>query len=203
MAGIMSLPPIQIPHQEQVERKLAAVSFSIQTLQTLNDRQLDHQEIHVLAEAVTCGAIAQLLQALDATLYGFGKLLPDPLPHSRVSRRNLRDRFHAVQCESQALRLIMEEADGAKSGWLWWLERKAEGSAYFPLLLQEAPRAKTLVLWRDPANHAAGLEPSPSPVYLREMLDRMRDLTRHVADLIPEDLHCYRERWRHQRHHLL
>ncbi|WP_040669204.1 hypothetical protein, partial [Nitrolancea hollandica] len=115
----MSSPlPIQIPHQQQVERKLAAVNLSIQTLQTLNDRRLDDHEIHVLAEAVTCGAIAQLLHALDATLYGFSNLLPDPLPHSRVSRRNLRDRFHAIQCESQVLRL-MDEADRAKSGWLW------------------------------------------------------------------------------------
>ena len=195
--------PIEIPHQQQVQRKLAAVNLCIQTLQTLNDRLLDEHEIHVLAEAVTCGAITQMLQALDATLYGFSKLLPDPLPHSRVSRRNLRDRFHALQCESQALRLIMEEATRPNSGWLWWLERKAEGSAFFPLLLLEAPRPNTLVLWRDPANHTAGLEPSPSPVYLHDMLERMRDLTRQVADRIPEDLHHYRESWRHQRHHLL
>lgn len=199
----MSSPlPIQIPHQQQVERKLAAVNLSIQTLQTLNDRQFDDHEIHVFAEAVTCGAIAQLLHALDATLYGFSKLLPDPLPHSRVSRRNLRDRFHAIQCESQALRL-MDEADRVNSGWLWWLERKSEGSAFFPLLLADTQRAKSLVLWRDPANHAAGLEPSPSPVYLRETLERMRELTGRVADLIPEDLHCYQGNWRHQRHHLL
>jgi hypothetical protein len=199
----MSSPlPIQIPHQQQVERKLAAVNLSIQTLQTLNDRQLDDQDVHVLAEAVTCGAIAQLLHALDATLYGFSKLLPDPLPHSRVSRRNLRDRFHAIQCESQVLRL-MDEADRAKSGWLWWLERKAEGCAFFPLLFVEPQRAKALVLWRDPANHEAGLEPNPSPEYLRETLERMRELTRRVADLIPEDLHRYQEHWRHQRHHLL
>ncbi len=199
----MSSPlPIQIPHQQQVERKLAAVNLSIQTLQTLNDRQLDEHEIHVLAEAVTCGAIAQLLHALDATLYGFSNLLPDPLPHSRVSRRNLRDRFHAIQCESQVLRL-MDEADRAKSGWLWWLERKAEGSAFFPLLFVGPQRTKALILWRDPANHEAGLEPNPSPEYLREMLERMRELTRRVADLMPEDLHRYREHWRHQRHHLL
>ncbi len=195
--------PSQIPHQQQVERKLAAVGLSIQSLQTLYDRQLDDQDVHVLAEAVTCGAIAQLLHALDATLFGFSKLLPDPLPHSRVSRRNLRDRFHAIQCESQALRLIMAEADRAKSGWLWWLERKAEGSAYFPLLFVEAQRARTLVLWRDPANHEAGLEPCSSPVYLQETLERMRDLTQHVSDLIPEDLHRYQESWRQQRHHLL
>lgn len=199
----MSAPlPIQIPHQQQVERKLAAVNLSIQTLQTLNDRQLDEHEIHVLAEAVTCGAIAQLLHALDATLYGFSNLLPDPLPHSRVSRRNLRDRFHAIQCESQVLRL-MDEADRAKSGWLWWLGRKAEGSAFFPLLFIEPQRTKALILWRDPANHEAGLEPNPSPEYLREMLERMRELTRCVAELMPEDLHRYREHWRHQRHHLL
>lgn len=195
--------PIQIPHQQQVERKLAAVDLSIQTLESLHDRQLNDHEIHVLAEAVTCAAISQLLHALDATLYGFSKLLPDPLPHSRVNRRNLRDRFQAIQCESQALRLIIDEAARAKSGWLWWLERKAEGSAFFPLLLMEAPRVDNLVLWRDPANHEAGLEPSPSPVYLRETLARMRELNSRVADLIPEDLHRYRQSWRDQRHHHL
>lgn len=195
--------PIRIPHLQQVERKMAAVQLSIQTLQTLDDRQLDDQDIHVLAEAVTCGAISQLLQALDGTLYGFNKLLPDPLPHSRMNRRNLRDRFHAVQCESQALGLIVGAADRANPGWLWWLERKAEGSAFFPLLLVEAQRAEALVLWRDPADHTAGLEPSLSPVYLWETLERMRDLSRRVTDLIPEDLHRYRESWRQQRHHLL
>ncbi|WP_040669257.1 hypothetical protein, partial [Nitrolancea hollandica] len=84
-----------------------------------------------------------------------------------------------------------------------WLERKAEGSAFFPLLFIEPQRAKALILWRDPANHEAGLEPKPSPEYLQEMLERMRDLTRRVTDLMPEDLHRYREHWRHQRHHLL
>lgn len=138
---------------------------------------------------------------LDATLYGFG-VLPDPLPPSRTSRRNLRDRFHSVQGQSQALRLV-DQAARPDEGWLWWLERNAEGGRFFPLLHQDVQPGVPLLLWKDPANPAAGVEPDPPPLYLRLTLDRMHELIDRVMELIPEDLFHYHECWQLQRHRLI
>src|SRR5690606_18086609 len=108
-----------------------------------------------VAESCACAAIQQMLQALTAALARLNAAMPDPLPLARVNRRNLRDRFHAVGAESQALRTVDRVARPG-NGWLWDLEQQAAGSVFGPVLRPGLAGEWAVV--RSPLDPGAGLE---------------------------------------------
>lgn len=177
----------KIPNQAEVDRKLAQSRYQISTLRQTAEPA---SRSAVAAESCASAAIDQMLEALSATLHGINLLMPDPLPALRVSRRNLRDRFYAVQCESRALHEV-EAAARPGAGWLWWLEEKAAGSTFAPLL-REA-EGDSPALWKDPLQPELGVE-STSPVeYLDQSLAGIEQLIRSVVGLAEDDMARYRD----------
>lgn len=182
----------QIPSRSQVERKLAAASYQIELLQRIQDESSADSGSLVAVESCTSAAINQLLQALTATLDGFNRQLPDPLPAMRVSRRNLRDEFHAVEIQSEVLREI-ESAARIGNGWLWWLEQKHAGGPFGPLIERATgSEGATFVLLRDPLNLEAGTEPDSPVVYLQTALAKMIELLDRIGTLVTGDISAYR-----------
>ena len=195
----MSTPSASsIPSQEQVDRKLAGVQSQIDALRraggNLNQPGVDQ-------ESCACAAVNQLLQAVASGLHGLNSLMPDPLPPSRVSRRNLRDRFQSVLADSEAIREV-EAAARPGEGWLWWLEQKDLGAAFDSLLDREASGG-VRGIWKDPLNHTSGLESAAPDVYLTETLGRVEALIHRIAALAHGDAARYVEAESQQRRRLM
>lgn len=194
----MSSPSAAIPNQDQVDRKLAGAQAQIDALRraggNLNQAEVDQ-------ESCACAAVDQLLQAVTAALHGLNGLMPDPLPPSRVSRRNLRDRFHGVLTESEAIREV-DAAARPGEGWLWALEQKDLGAAFAPLLAFDGSGGLR-GMWRNPLDHDAGLESAPADVYLTESLGRVHQLIHRVAALAHGDAARYAEADARQRPRLI
>lgn len=182
------LTSTDLPGQSQVNAKLAAARWQIGAL----ERAGSTNGGGVAAESCACAAVDQMLQALSVALHGLNRLMPDPLPPSRVSWRNLRDRFFAVEADSQALRAV-QSASRAEGGWLRSLELKREGSAYAELLNPAIDRSGPPGLRRDPLRPELGDEPGEAVVYLAEAVEHIDGLIRQIAALAPEDVARYRE----------
>ncbi|HUY99175.1 MAG TPA: hypothetical protein VMU89_02400 [Thermomicrobiaceae bacterium] len=187
-----------IPSQAQVDRKLAGVQSQIDALRRAGGNA---NQAAVDQESCACAAVDQLLQASTAGLHGLNALMPDPLPHSRVSRRNLRDRFQSVQSDSEAIREV-EAAARPREGWLWWLEQKDLGAA-FERLLDIDDSGGVRGIWKDPLDHGAGFETAPPDVYLSEALGRVRALVHRIAALAHGDAARYNEAEAQQRRRLM
>lgn len=148
-------------------------------------------------ESALCAAIDQALKAVTAALYGFNALLPSPLPASRLNRRNLRDRFAAVQATSAVLELI-DRAAHPHEGWLWWLDRKEAASAFTALLRPPGEAADTPALWRDPLEPAHGVETLSPDRYVAQAVAQVEQLVEDVSRLAAADVAAYREAARRQ-----
>jgi len=148
-------------------------------------------------ESALCAAIDQALKAVTAALYGLNALLPSPLPASRLSRRNLRDRFAAVQASSAALELLDREAQ-PQVGWLWWLDRKEAASAFASLLCAGQEPTDPPRLWRDPLEPAHGVEAAPPDQYVAEAVTRVERLIEALGRLVVTDVETYQEAARRQ-----
>ena len=150
------------------------------------------------AESSAAAAIDQMIQAVIATLQGLNMQLPEPLPASRVSLRNLRDEFRSVQAESAALRAI-EQVHRA-GGWLHQLEQQRLGSTFAPLL---SHTGGSYQIYCDPLEPGAGTESQSAVDYLEQMLNRVQGLVRQTADQMPEDVVRFREAQRKQARRLI
>jgi hypothetical protein len=180
-----------LPNEQQIASRLAGAREQLAILtEALRTRR------PVLAEAAACAVIDQALKTVTAALHGFNLLLPQPLPAERVSWRNLRARFVAVQVESAVLDLI-EEQLRPRSGWLWWLDRKEHASTFAPLLRFDS-EAGSVAIWRDPLDPTAGVEPGAPEDYLAPILQRIEDLTREIGRLARKDAEAYRQAARRQ-----
>lgn len=182
---------IRLPNENQVQLRLHGAREQLALLRDALQQQRPN-----LAEAAACAVIDQSLKAVTAALHEFNLLLPHPLPAERVSWRNLRARFIAVQIESAALNFI-EEQLRPYSGWLWWLDRKEQASAFAPLLHWDSQRG-TVAIWRDPLNPTAGVEADSPLQYLSTILDRIEEATRELARLARKDVEEYRRAARRQ-----
>jgi hypothetical protein len=148
-------------------------------------------------ESAVCATIDQALKAVTAALYGLNVLLPSPLPASRLTRRNLRDRFAAVSASSAVLELLDREATPLV-GWLWWLDRKEAASAFASLLCPGEEAADPPTLWRDPLEPSHGIEALPPDRYLAEAVAQVERLLEEIGQLVGTDVETYREAARRQ-----
>ncbi len=182
---------VKLPNETQIALRLAGardqLALVVDALRTKRPS---------LAESATCAVIDQALKALTAALHGFNLLLPQPLPAERVSWRNLRARFVAVQAESAVLDLV-EEHLRPRAGWLWWLDRKEHASAFAPLLRVDTETG-SVAIWRDPLDPTAGLEAGTPDDYLAGVLDRIEQLTREITRLARQDVETFRRATRRQ-----
>lgn len=167
------------PAETQVALKLAGARAQIALLR-------EHRADPVIAESCAGAAISQMLQAILAALAEMNRQLPDPLPLSRLTRRNLRDHFYAVEVESRVVREI-EVAAQAGRGWLWWLEQKQLGGSIRPLLTEGQG-----AIWRKPLDHHAGVEPGDPVTYLSGEVARVEQLIGRVRELAVTDLERFR-----------
>lgn len=152
---------------------------------------------HAGLESALCAAIDQALKAVTAALYGFNSLLPNPLPASRVTRRNLRDRFVAVQARSAVLELLDRESR-PHEGWLWWLDRKEASSAFASLIRSPADAKMPPALWRDPLDPAHGVEMLRPDRYVQQAVEQVERLVEEIGRLAGPDIAAYREAARRQ-----
>ena len=87
----------QVPNRAQVRRGLAPAGVQIAAIERAERAEHAFDEAAAPAvDAFPAAGIIQLLQAVTAALDGLNHRLPDPLPPTHSSRRNLRDRFAAV-----------------------------------------------------------------------------------------------------------
>jgi len=181
----------RLPNESQV---LLRLSGAREQLAILREALRTHKQ--TVAEAAACAVVDQAMKAVTAALHGFNLLLPQPLPAERVSWRNLRGRFVAVQAESAVLDLL-EESFRSRAGWLWWLERKEYASAFAPLLRFD-PDSDTVALWRDPLDPTHGTEAGTPEVYFSTVLDRIEELVREIGRLARRDVDNFRQAARRQ-----
>jgi hypothetical protein len=189
--------PEPISSGTQVDLKLDGARFQIQMLEQLTG-EVSGSTAGV--ESCAVAAIDQTIQALSAALQQLNEMLTDPLPASRMSRRNLRDEFHAVQSDSSVIRDIEAEAHH-DDGWLWWLEQK-HAAAAFARLIASGDDGE-LRLLRDPINPDAGFEEGTVSAYLRESVERVEDLIQRVTRQMSDDAARYREARRKQSRRLI
>lgn len=182
---------LKLPNETQIALRLAGAR---EQLTLVVDALRTHRPS--LAESATCAVIDQALKTLTAALHGFNLLLPQPLPAERVTWRNLRARFVAVQAESAVLDLV-EEHLRPRVGWLWWLDRKEHASAFAPLLRVDSETG-SVAIWRDPLDPTAGVEAGTPDEYLASVLDRIEELTREIARLARKDVETFRQAARRQ-----
>ncbi len=181
----------KLPNEKQIFLRLGGARELVNVL-----REALQAHNQLLAEAAACAVVDQTLKAVTAALHGFNLLLPQPLPAERVNWRNLRARFVSVQADSAVLQQL-EEAYRARSGWLWWLERKGEASAFAPLLHRE-PEGGTVVLWRDPLDPTLGFEPVAPEAYCTTVLEQTESLIREISRLAAKDAERFRQAARRQ-----
>lgn len=186
--------PAQLPNGSFVAEKLDGAQFQIETLRGQSSRS----GAAAGAESCACAAMDQMLQAIQALLHGFNQQLPEPLPPSRVSLRNLRDEFHSVQTESKALRAIEQLDRGGE--WLDDLQHKHLASAFSPVLQREGDRVKLL---KNPLDPEAGAETASASDFLQERLQRTRELIAQVTADIDDDVMRFREAHRQQTRRLI
>jgi hypothetical protein len=186
--------PEQVPNRSFVAEKLDGAAFQIDALR----QQAGPGGTPAAAESCACAAMDQLLQSISGVLHGFNQLLPEPLPASRVSLRNLRDEFQSVQSESKALRAI-EQVD--RSGeWLDDLQQKHVASSFTVVLRRDGDRFK---LFKNPLDPRAGTESQDAADYLTAALQHTRELIGQVASDISDDVMRYREAHRQQTRRLI
>lgn len=189
--------PEHVSLRSLIDLKLHGARFQISTLEQIGP----HVEFREAAiESCVDAAIDQMLQALNVTLQQFNTLLPDPLPANRVSRRNLRDIFYAVESESHVLREI-EAAARPHDGWLWWLEEKRTAGEVTSLVDPSADGEQHV--WRDPLNPAARFEDGSPIDYLNRSLRRMSALIEQLLDQMADDIARYRDAQRQQARRLI
>lgn len=182
---------LKLPNETQIALRLAGARDQ---LTLVVDALRTHRPS--LAESATCAVIDQALKTLTAALHGFNLLLPQPLPAERVTWRNLRARFVAVQAESAILDLV-EEHLRPRVGWLWWLDRKEHASAVAPLLRVDSETG-SVAIWRDPLDPTAGVEAGTPDEYLTSVLEHIEELTREIARLARKDVETFRQAARRQ-----
>lgn len=187
----MDDPIVHLPNEAHVQRRLAGAREQLGILQ-----EALRQRRYVLAEAAANAITDQALKAVTASLHGFNLLLPQPLPAERVSWRNLRARFVAVQVESAVLNVV-EEHLRPHTGWLWWLDRKEHASAFAPLLHLDTEQER-IRLWRDPLDPTAGFEEEEPVAYFDTTLTRVEDLIGDITRLMRKDVEEYRRAARRQ-----
>ncbi|WP_038039029.1 hypothetical protein [Thermorudis peleae] len=146
----------------------------------------------VRVEAAICAGIDQALKALTAALHGLNLLLPQPLPASRLSRRNLRERFRSVEAPSRTLDLL-DQAAQPEEGWLWWLEAKDAASPFAALVRPSTAPGRPFELWRDPLDHSRGLEEHAPDQYLLDAIARINTLIGQIAALAPHDAKAFQD----------
>ncbi len=181
----------KLPNEKQILLRLGGARELVNVL-----REALQAQNQLLAEAAACAVVDQTLKAVTAALHGFNLLLPQPLPAERVNWRNLRARFVSVQADSAVLQQL-EGAYRARSGWLWWLERKAEASAFAPLLHRD-PEGGVVMLWRDPLDPTLGFEPVAPEVYCATVLEQAESLIREISRLAAKDAERFRQAARRQ-----
>jgi len=181
----------RLPNEAQVLLRLTGAREQLSIL-----REAIRAHRQTVAEAAACAVTDQAVKAVTAALHGFNLLLPQPLPAERVTWRNLRARFVAVQAESAVLDLV-EEQSRPRSGWLWWLERKDQASAFAPLLHFDG-EGETVALWRDPLDPTQGTEQGSPEDYFTAVLDRIEDLVREIGRLARKDAELFRQAARRQ-----
>jgi hypothetical protein len=189
--------PEPISSGTQVDLKLDGARFQIQMLEQLPGKVNGNT---AGVESCAVAAIDQTLQALAAALQQRNEMRTDPLPASRMSRRNLRDEFHAVQSDSTVIRDIDAEAR-PNEGWLWWLEQKHAAAAFAHLIASGEDGVSRLL--RDPLNPAAGFEEGTVSAYLRESVKRVEGLIQRVTRQMSDDAAQYREARRKQSRRLI
>ena len=193
-AAMSQTLPQQVPNRSFVMEKLDGAEFQIETLRGKAGKGAPE----AAAESCACAAMDQLLQAISGMLHGFNQLLPEPLPASRVSLRNLRDEFQSVQAESKALRAI-EHVD-RNGEWLDDLQQKHIASSFTVVLSQDGNGFK---LFKNPLNPSQGTEEQDAATYLTHALGQTRDLIGQVAGEIDGDVMTYREAHRQQTRRLI
>lgn len=186
-----------VPEHDSIEpfidRKLAGARHQIDALRRLSNGNDD-----AAAESCACAAIEQILQVVAAALQQLNLQLPQPLPASRVSLRNLRDEFQTVQAESASLPLFEQaERPGA---WLDRLRQQQLGATFAPLLRQRDGSDQIL---RDPLEPDAGVEPAAPADYLAQAARQAEMLVRLAAARTPDDAMRFREGQRKQTRRLI
>ena len=181
----------RLPNEAQV---LLRLSGAREQLAILRDGLRNQQQ--PLAEAAACAILDQATKTVIAALHGFNLLLPQPLPAERVNWRNLQARFVSVQAESAVLDLV-EEHMRPRVGWLWWLERKEQASAFAPVLHVD-PDTGTVAVWRDPLDPTQGTEPGTPEEYFASILERIENLVREIGRLARRDAETFRHAARRQ-----
>ncbi len=185
-----------VPNHDVANEHLAGAQFQIETLKSVlktSDSPLPR------AESCVNAAICSLLHAITASLSGFNEMLPDPVPPQRLSRRNLRDQFHAVAAESNALQRL-ESAAHPGEGWLWSLEQKHEGAAFGHLLVKDGSGVK---LVKDPFEPGSGHESEGPAEYLNSAVDHVANLLSEIGEKASDDVATYRESQRQQARRLI
>lgn len=187
----------KLPNEQQIRMRLEGARWQAERAAAALEAG-DRTQL----ESALCAAIDQALKAVTAALHGFNSLLPNPLPPDRVTRRNVRDRFVAVQASSAVLDLLDAETR-PEEGWLWWLDRK-EGSSAFASLIRPSDDPKVPpALWRDPLKPEYGVEPLRPDRYARSAVERVEQLVVEIGRLAAQDVAAYREAARRQPGRLL
>ena len=186
--------PEHVANRAYIDRKFAGVRVQIACLRGLPDADGPQEA----AESYATAAVDQTLQAMTALLQSLNLELPDPLPASRVSLRNLRDSFQSVRAESAALHAFEQaERPGA---WLDRLEQQRLGASFAPLL---RGRDGGLQILLDPLEPDTGVA-AQSPVdYLERALQQAEELAQRFAQELPEDVVRFRDAHRKQTHRLI
>ncbi len=189
-----------VPNREAADDRVTGARFQIEALKTTLKTQgspLPH------AESCVSAAIDQMLQAITATLDGFNSMLPDPVPSQRISRKNLRDQFHAAGAESAVLQSL-DNAAHPGDGWLWYLEQKRDGAALGRLLTNTGSNdSPAYAVVKDPLNSSAGNEDGDPVTYLNHALDQVLQILGTVAEKAGDDVVTYREALRKQASRLI
>lgn len=189
-----------VPNRDAVDDRVAGARFQIETLSGL----LGTKDFSLVkAESCASAAVDQLLQAVTAALDGFNAMLPDPVPSQRVSRKNLRDQFHAVGAESAVLQTL-DAAAHPGDGWLWYLEQKRDSAALGHLLVNTGSAdSPSYAMVKDPLNPGAGNEDGSPDSYLNHALDQVLQILERVAEQASDDVIAYRDALRQQARRLI
>ncbi len=185
----------QVPNREAVDDRVEGARFQIEALKG----ELSSASSLAAAESCVSAAVDQILQAVAAALDGLNSMLPDPVPTQRISRKNLRDQFYAVNAESAALQSL-DNAAHPGDGWLWSLEQKHDGAAFGHLLVR---KGETISLVRDPFDSDGGTENEDPVSYLNHALDQVLEVLSEIGERASDDVATYREAQRMQARRLI
>jgi hypothetical protein len=186
--------PEHVANRSFIDRKFAGVRAQIACLRGL--APADGSQ--ATADSYATAAVDQTLQAMSALLQSLNLELPDPLPASRVTLRNLRDKFQSVQAESAALQ-VFEQAQ-RPGAWLDRLEQQRLGASFAPLL---RGRDGGLQILLDPLEPDTGVAAQAPADYLEQALQQAEDLAQRFAQELPEDVVRFRDAHRKQTRRLI